>query len=123
VETFTIKRNDTLPALEAVLSDDSGPVDLSGATVFFTMTQVAANSCGEDAPVSGSAKFKKQGVVVGLQSVGSPTRGKVRYEWSGTDTDTAGLFAGEFEVQFGSSGRWTFPSVGTIPILVSEDIA
>lgn len=104
------------------MSDDNGPVDLTGATVFFTMTQVAATSCGEYAPVSGSAKFKKQGVVVGLQTVGSPTRGKVRYEWGGTDTDTAGLYAGEFEVQFGVSGRWTFPSVGTIPILVSEDV-
>jgi hypothetical protein len=122
VETFTIKRNDTLPALEAVLSDDNGPVDLTGATVYFTMTQVASSACGEDTPASGSAKFKKQGVVVGLQTVGSPTRGKVRYEWSGADTDTAGLFAGEFEVHFGVSGRWTFPSVGTIPILVSEDI-
>lgn len=122
METFTVKRNDTLPALEAVLSDDNGPVDLTGATVYFTMTKIAANSCGDDVPVSGAAKFKKQGVVVGLQTVGSATRGKVRYEWSGTDTDTAGLFAGEFEVQFGVSGRWTFPSVGTIPVLVTEDV-
>lgn len=72
--------------------------------------------------MSVAAKFKKAGAVVGLQTVGSPTRGKVRYEWSGTDTDTAGLYAGEFEVQFGVSGRWTFPSVGTIPILVTEDV-
>ena len=124
MDAFLIKRNDTLPALEAVLSDENGPVDLSGATVFFSMAKAqASDDCGCDtSSETGAVKFKKSAVVVGSQALGSPTRGKVRYEWSGDDTDTAGFFSGEFEVLFGVSGRWSFPTVGTFPISVTEDL-
>ena len=106
------------------MSDENGPVDLSGATVFFSMAKsTAGDECGcATTSTIESIKFKKAAVVVGSQAAGSPTRGKVRYEWSGADTDTAGFFSGEFEVLFGVSGRWTFPTVGTFPISVTEDL-
>lgn len=116
---FLIKRNDTLPALEAILSDDSGPVSLAGTTVQFTM-RPAADKCrsGENA-----ALFLKSVIVVGSQDVGSPTRGKVRYEWAASDTAEEGNFLGEFKVQFGVSGKWTFPTVGAINIKIDPDIS
>ena len=124
MEAFIIKRGDTLPALEAVLSDDAGPVSLAGATVYFTMRDAPAPRDCEDGHVERApeAVFKKPAVVVGEQSTGSPTRGKVRYEWQEGDTARSGRYRGEFEVHFGSSGIWTFPGVGSIPVAVHEDI-
>jgi hypothetical protein len=121
VDAFLIKRNDTLPAIEAVLSDDSGPISLAGATVYFTMRREEDGDCGS-MPTVGGPLFKKVGVVVGDQSVGSPTRGKVRYEWSAGDTATAGSYGGEFEVRFGGGGVWSFPSAGTIPVIINGDV-
>ena len=105
MDTFSIKRNDTLPALQAILSDDNGPVDLTGATVLFTMAAASEDDCGNSSSTQPVAKFKKACTVVGSQAVGSPTRGMVRYEWGATDTDTAGYYVGEFEVNYGSSGQ------------------
>jgi len=124
VEAFIIKRGDTLPALEAVLSDDAGPVSLEGATVYFTMRDAPQPCDCDDARVApaATALFKKAAVVVGDQGAASPTRGKVRYEWAASDTVRAGRYRGEFEVHFGASGIWTFPGVGSIPVTVHEDI-
>lgn len=121
MDAFLIKRNDTLPAIEAVLSDDSGPISLAGATVYFTMRREEDGDCGS-MPTVGGALFKKTAVVVGDQSVGSPTRGKVRYEWAVGDTATAGSYGGEFEVHFAGTGVWSFPSAGTIPVIINGDV-
>lgn len=110
---FIIKQGDTLPALEAILSDDNGPVSLAGATVQFAVRPVG---CGN------VTRFIKPAIVVGSQDVGSPTRGKVRYEWAAEDTADVGAFIGEFKVTFGASGTWTFPTVGSINIQVSQGI-
>jgi hypothetical protein len=124
VEAFIIKRGDTLPALEAVLSDDSGPVNLAGSSVYFVMREApAAEECDQARGGAASvAVMKRAAVVVGDQGIGSTTRGRVRYEWSAGDTARPGRYLGEFEVHFGSSGIWSFPSVGSIPVLVNEDI-
>lgn len=122
MDAFLIKRNDTLPAIEAVLSDESGPISLAGATVYFTMRREEnLDDCGT-MPSVGSALFKKAAIVVGDQSVGAATRGKVRYEWSAGDTATAGSYGGEFEVRFGGGGVWSFPSAGTIPVIINGDV-
>jgi len=122
VDAFLIKRNDTLPAIEAVLSDDSGPISLAGATVYFTMRREDDMiDCGT-MPSVGAALFKNVAVVVGDQSVGAATRGKVRYEWAVGDTATAGSYGGEFEVRFGGGGVWSFPSAGTIPVIINGDV-
>lgn len=113
--TFFIKQNDTLPALEAILSDDNGPVSLDGTTVKFSMRPANCRS-SETGPT-----FLKTAVVVGSQMLGSATRGKVRYEWTPEDTMHGGTFLGEFKVFFGASGRWTFPTIGSINIKIDPD--
>lgn len=112
MDPFFLKRGDTLPYLVATLSDDSGPVDLTGATVKFVLRQ-SRTRCATGEP---ALLLKKDAVVA------DPASGVVRYEWASGDTDTAGQFDGEFEVTFPSGGRWTFPSSGYIPVNIGVDL-
>jgi hypothetical protein len=110
MDPFVIKQNDTMPYLEATLSDDNGPVDLTGASVKLAMKPLAR--CGQ----TSALKFKKAGVVV------TPASGVVRYQWGAGDTDTAGNFQAEFEVTFADGGVRTFPSTGYIPVTVTPEL-
>lgn len=111
---FTIKVGDTLPALQATLSTELGPVDLTTATaVWLVLSQKVAATLTEAATTT--LVFRKAGSVVG-----DPTNGQVKYAWADGDTDTAGRYIAEFEINFGSA-VWTFPTVGTIPITILED--
>ncbi len=106
VDPFLIKQNDRLPYLEATLSDSGGQLTtLAGANVYFVMRS----------PKGGAAKVRGQATVV------DAALKKVRYEWAAGDTDTAGVFRGEFEVNF-SSRPWTFPNPGYIPIIIAADL-
>lgn len=109
MDPFIIKRHDTLPALEAVLSDADGPVNLTGCTVQFAMRP--ARACASSVP-----PFKRAAAVV------SPTLGKVRYSWIAADTAEPGNYIGEFEVVFDGGGVWTFPNSGYVPISVAPDV-
>lgn len=108
---FTIKRNDLLPALEVVLRDaDGNPVDLTNATscVFHMRNTDDKTMKVTDGP---------------CQFDSDRTTGKVTYAWSGTDTDTAASFVGEFQVTWSGGKIQTFPSIGYIDIDVVEDLA
>lgn len=109
MSVFVIKRNDTLPYLDAVLSDDNGPIDLTNVTsVHFVMRSSARGVT--------DAKVRAECTVVG-----DPTNGEVRYEWALGDTDAAGTYRGEFEVNLG--GRvLTYPSSTYIPISIVADL-
>lgn len=112
MDPFYLKRGDTMPYLVATLSDDSGPVDLTDATVKFVLRH-ARTRCATSEP---ALLFKKPAVVADAAS------GIVRYEWADGDTDVAGQFDGEFEVTFAAGGRWTFPSSGYIPVSIGADL-
>ena len=108
---FSIKQNDLLPVLEAVLQDVSGnPVDLNAASsIVFHLREE-----------KGSTLKITDGIVV---TDANPTTGKVTYAWVGTDTNTVGLFLGEFEVTWAGAKKQTFPSIGYISISVIDDLA
>ncbi len=111
---FTIKRNDLLPVLEAILKDaEDKPVDLTLATgVVFHMREEDAGS------------LKIDGVDGAIDA--NPQTGKVSYVWvsNGTkDTDTSGLFLGEFEVTWTGGKIQTFPSKGYISIEIVDDLS
>lgn len=112
METFVIKRNDTRPSLEATLSDDNGPVDLTGASVKLAVKRVP--SCRDD--TAPNVAFKKEGVIV------TPAAGVVRYDWAVGDTAVVGNYRAEFEVTFADGGVWSFPSSGFIPVTIVEDL-
>ncbi len=111
---FTIKRNDLLPVLEAILKDaNNEPVDLTDATgVVFHMREEE----GEALKIDG---------VAGTFGANRAT-GKVIYAWvsNGTkDTDTSGLFLGEFEVTWTGGKIQTFPSKGYITVEIVDDLS
>ena len=85
---FYLKQNDTAPSIRATLKDGSGSViDLTGASVRFHMKDL-----------SGTVKIDTAATII------SPaTSGIVQYNWTGSDTDTAGTYYAEFEVTYSDS--------------------
>lgn len=104
-QTVWMKQGDLLPNLTAVLQDRSGPLNITGGTVKFIMRAA-----------EGSVKINASATIVTAAS------GIVQYTWSGSDTDTAGEFEGEFQVTL-SGKKETFPNTGYIPIIILDDIA
>ena len=106
--TFYIKQNDTRPLLEVNLRDDrDSPVNITGATVVFSMRNVSDNSVKIDAASA---------------TVTSSTGGRVRYTFTATNTNTAGNFDAEFQVTFLDGTIETFPNDGYIKVIITDDV-
>lgn len=104
---FQIKKGDTSPAIEATVTDDDGdPLDLTGATVYFRMQEIATHQ----------TVFDKTASIV------DATEGIVEYNWDAADTDTTGMFYGEFQIEFSESNVQTHPRAGYKIIEVSETL-
>lgn len=108
LKPYKIKRDDTMP-LVATLADRSGPVDLTASTVVFGMRQRHGNKTG-----GGS-------VDVDPDQAANP--GLISYEWDAGETDTAGVFDGEFQVTFPDATVQSFPNDGYLEIVILGDIA
>lgn len=109
---FSIKRNDTLPSLRIGVTNkgclgQNKDFDMTGATgVTFTMVDS-----------TGSYKIaKKDGTIV------SSSGGTIQYDWASEDTDEAGSFKGEFQINYSNGGRLTIPQQGFITIHIAKDI-
>ena len=107
---FEIKQNDTWPPIglitPVVLSDNNGPIDLTGATVKFLMRPADSQTI----------KVNSACVIV------SAAAGTVRYNWSASDTDTAGEFVFEFQITFGDGKKATVPNRGYKELTIYDDI-
>lgn len=109
---FILKRNDTLPNLNISLSDSgclgrNEPFDLTGATgVTFTMI----NSHGE------YKIAKKDAQII------SSSGGTIQYNWDAEDTNEAGTFKAEFQLNYNDGGRLTVPQKGFLTIIINNDI-
>lgn len=105
---FYIKQGDTRPTLTRQLLDEDGePVDVTGATVRFTL---------EDP--SGAVVVTEQLCTV----LDGPT-GEVAYEWQPGDTDRDGAHLGEFEVTYADGGVQTFPNPKQLTIEIGRQLA
>jgi hypothetical protein len=94
---FSIKRGNLGPALGVVLElSDGAPVDLTGTTVAFSMYS------------KGDPTTPKVDAVAA--TIIDAANGVVEYRWTGTDTDTAGSFLGEFTVTFPDTTPQTHPN-------------
>ncbi len=101
---FILKQHDTWPRLEATLSDLSGPVNLTGATVKLIL-KVGATT------------------VTGTCSIVAPaTNGVVRYSWNPADTAAVNTFQGEFEVTWSDSTITTFPNDDYFSVEIKADL-
>ena len=83
--TIKIVQNDTRPPLEFDITQDGKAIDLTGATVKFYMKD----------STTGSVKINGAACTI-IDAV----KGKCRYSWQASDTNTVGTYAGEVEVTF-----------------------
>ena len=103
---FTIKQNDTSPALQATLKDYNGnAINLLGATVKFHMKSF-----------EGAIKVNQ------TMTITSTSGGVVTYFWQEGDTDTAGTYYAEFEVTYADLSVETFPNSGSIAITITPEL-
>lgn len=105
---FELAKGDLEPEITGQLLQNAVAVDLTTATsVEFHM---------ED--VDGVVKVNAAASIV------TALEGRVKYEWVGTDTDTAGKFFGEWEVIWPTARPSTFPpKKPKISIIIHDDIA
>jgi len=104
---FYIKDSDTLPAIQAILTDATDTVvNLSGCTVRFIMTNKSTAVVAVDAAAT----------------VVNAAGGVVRYNWVTGDTDIAGGYRAEWEVTFGGGGVETFPNSTYMNIKITGDL-
>jgi hypothetical protein len=97
-DTFFLKKGDRLPDLTATLQTvDGEPVNLGTATVLFRMRLASATS-----------GYKVSAAATVLDAA----EGRVSYSWQAADTDTAGIYYGEFVCTF-PGGVQTVPNGGT----------
>lgn len=103
---FSIKQNDTSPALQATLKDAAlAPIDLTGATVRFHMKSV-----------DGTIKVDTAMTITNNEG------GVVQYNWEAGDTDTVGTYYVEFEVTYADLAVETFPNNGNKVITVVKEL-
>lgn len=93
---FSLKRGDTAIPLTAILSDNNGPLDLTGITVRFKMRGATL------------ATTKVDGLAI-VDPDQIANKGKVTYEWVDADVDMSGNFVGEFKL-FSGGKPLTFPN-------------
>ena len=103
-----LKVDDLAPDLLITVKDAAGDVViLTGATIVFSMYHKR----------TGTAKVAAQAAAI----VGDGSAGQVKYEWSGTDTDTDGEYAGEFDVTPASGDGFRVPTRGFITIIIQPN--
>lgn len=110
---FTIKEGDQSPAIKYQLQDDSGnAVDIQGYNdVRFLMKSTSSGS-----------SLKVDDNTSGNVTVTDAANGKVKYEWQSSDTDTADNYKAEWEVEYSSGDKETFPNHDYIDIHVQRDL-
>ena len=103
---FSIKQNDTSPALQATLKDAAlSPINLTGATVRFHMKSI-----------EGAIKIDDP------MTVTNALGGVVQYDWVLGDTDTVGAYYVEFEVTYSDASVETFPNNGNKIVSVVREL-
>lgn len=103
--SIKIVQNDTRPPLDFSLTQDGAPVDLTGCTVKFYMK----NSTTGSVKINGATC-----------AITDAIKGKCRYNWTGSDTDTVGTYLGEVEVTFADSKIQT--GFKQLSIVIRDDI-
>lgn len=105
---FEIKRGDRRPTWRVNLTANGVPVDLTGAlAVRFTMDTAA-----------GGASIVRQPM-----TVVNAVNGLVEYAWAAGETNNAGNYNAEVEVEWTVGVFTTFPSKGYFLISIYEDLA
>ena len=100
VEILYLTQYDLQPHYPVKAIDSSGAtVDLTGATIYCNMVLITG----------GTLKINRQtaGIVIANQTT---NKGEFKYQWQTGDTDIAGKYYIEFEINPASGGKFTVPS-------------
>jgi hypothetical protein len=107
-----LRTGDLEPALELTLTDETGArVDLANAAAV-TLTAIRQ---GADEPTLDDAAM-----TVDQDDDDPDTHGDVSYAWESGDTDTEGNYRYFVRVTWPGSKRQTFPSRGTMLLVISD---
>jgi len=106
-DTFTLKRHDTRPHLDVNLQEGGEYIDLT-ATSGVTFTMIDADD-------------KTIKVNASSCSIVDAETGAVRYSWVPADTDTAGVYLGEFQVTYSNGDKMTVPVSEVLVVVILED--
>lgn len=110
IQGDNLKTGDTDPDFVAKLRKDNGnPKDLTGATISFYMKEVDEDTLAVDDDTTGNV------------SIEDASLGKVSYTWQAGDTDLAGVYEAEFEVDDGGEIS-TYPNVGYATVRIHEGL-
>lgn len=106
-----IKRGDTWPPVDAVLSDQSGPIDLTTASSVKLLFKT----------VTGSTTYTRTCTITNALA------GAVRYSWVAGDaatgpTSVVNSFNIEWEITWSDGGITTVPNVGYKTLSVTADL-
>lgn len=101
---YVIKANDTYPAIEAVLSDQLGAIDLTTADQVKLLLK--------------SSAF----VITGICDIVDAATGSVSYTWQVGDTANAGTYSGEFEITWATDIIETVPNDGYFSVDIVADL-
>jgi DUF4097 and DUF4098 domain-containing protein YvlB len=105
---FTLKQGDTWPPLQATLSDENGPLNLTGATVSLDLK---ATNGGAVLALAGSTTI-----------LAPATNGAVSYQWAVGDTATVGTYSGEFEITWPNGTVTTVPSATYFTVTIVPNL-
>lgn len=107
---FYLKKNDLQPYYPAQVKDSyDAAVDITGATIYCTMKSLS----------TGTVKINRQATGINISDA---TNGKFEYRWQSGDTNTAGRYAIEFEINPVSGGKFTVPAGDIAPVQIKESL-
>lgn len=112
---FTLKKGDGASRLQATLENSGGTaITIENATVILRLAPIAGGTLS----VAGTATIDQ----VGAGTAVGGSMGQVHYNWGATDTATAGLYNGEWQVTFASGTVQTFPNTDPFLLAITEAI-
>lgn len=112
IKPFTIKRNDTLPAITVNIRTRGYVNEL----IPYSLTAVTASTFSMT-DENGNLKISSASAQILVASAGT-----IQYNWVNGDTDTIGTYNGEFELIFSGGSKMSIPSIGSLDIHIIRDI-
>jgi hypothetical protein len=105
---FTFKVKNTFPFLEATLTMEGQPINLTNAT------SVTVRLKGLSSPNT---------LITGACTYPSPTTGNVIYAWKTTDTEHEGEYEAEWEIAWNNGTISSVPNEGTKRVAFVKRVA
>lgn len=105
---LVLKRHDTWPPLQATLSDQNGPIDLTNASTVHVIMK------GTTALIDGACTIDANQTSTGM--------GQVTYTWAIGDTAITDTYQVEFEIVWAAGGIETIPNDSYRSIQIINDL-